>query len=385
MSANATNLQFGLLPTLGAGASELEELRHYNRSLFNHDALPAALALPLADEPFVEVWAEYAELSAQHGVFEVLRERLVQLRFPVQTGISKSGEYEAATRKGVLPPHGTGEGLRLVAPQKLHLMLHSTPVGRIPVLMVGERADFVTLVRALARRNEPVPVSDAQGALMLSGYNNWQRVARLRERFESGELTIPDAADWTTAFAHIREQKDLYQDRLLLLGPGPYSGVAAAKLGLSDAEWERLSMVIRLEHETAHYVTRRLLHSMRNNLLDELIADYTGIVAAAGRFIGDWLLIFMGVEHPQHFRAGGRLGNYRGDPPLSDGAFVMLQTLARRACLNLEAFDRTLRSEDRSPVGRCHLILALARLTLEELAGDDAVERIGFHHAAITT
>lgn len=383
MHAIATEQRFDLLRSLGAEASELEELQHYNRSRFKLEELPATLTLPLADEPFVEVWAEYAAQAEHRGVYEVLREHLVQLRFPIQAGISTTSEYEAATRRGLLPQDTDGAALRMIAPHKLQLLLHPTSVGRIPVLLVGERADFVTLVRALARRNEPAAIPDSQGALMLSGYNNWHRVARLKQRFERGEFTVPGASDWKAAFADIREHKELYQDRLLLLGPGPYSGVAAAKLGIPAEVWERLSLMIRLEHECAHYVTRRLLHSMRNNLLDELIADYTGIVAAAGRFIGDWLRFFMGVEHPHHFRPDGRLNNYRGDPPLSDGAFRVLQELARSACRNLEAFDRTLCPEDRSPTGRCRMILALARLRLEDLAGDGAVERVRSHFDAI--
>jgi hypothetical protein len=365
-----------------SSAIELEELEHYNRSHFKVDQLPERLELPLPDEPFVEAWLQYAAEAAQRSVHEVLREHLVQLRFPVEAGISASSEYQAAVGKGVFPPD-LAAGLQLVAPEKIRLLLHQTQVGRIPVILVGERADFIALVRALVHRNEPVTVPDSQGALMLSGYNNWSRVAQLRQRFDRGELAIPGAADWVAAFSQIRERKELYQDRVLLLSPGPYSGVPAAWLGLEEGVWHRLSLAIRLEHECAHYVTRRLLNSMRNNLLDELIADYNGIVATLNHFNAAWLLCFMGLEHPRRFRAGGRLSNYRGDPPLSNGAFSGLQQLARQACRNLEAFDRTLTSADRSPVARCRMILALARLTLDELADDRAVARIRSHYQAI--
>lgn len=376
MTTTPTSEQrLNLLLSLGAEGLVLDELQRYNRSRFRLEALPSTLTLPLRDEPFVKVWEEYVAEAKQRGVFEVLRERLPQLQFPIRPGISATAEYAAATRKGK-PVRNQPEGLRLIAPEQLQLLLHPTAAGRIPVLIIEERDDFVTLVQALARRNEPAPIPDSLGALMLSGYNNWDRIARMRQRFELGEFTIPDAADWSTAFAYIRQHKELYQDRLLLLGTGPYSGVAATKLGLLGDAWERLSLVIRLEHESTHYLTRRLLASMRNNLLDELIADYAGIVAAAGRFIEYWQLCFMGVEDPDCFRPGGRLYNYRGDPQLSDGAFRILQQLARRAARNLEAVDRTFNVEDRSLPGRCRMILALAHLSLEELADDDAEELI---------
>ena len=375
MAVRADEPRLDLLRSLGAGAPELEELQRYNQNHFNLDALEDALALPLPDEPFVEAWEAYAAAAARLGVFEVLRDRLVQLRFPVRAGISATVEYAAATRRGTPPPVGE-DALTLRAPERLRLWLHPTAAGRIPVLVCGERTDFLALVRALARRNEPAGIADSLGALMLSGYNNWDRVARLRRRFEQGELAIPGVATWSAAFARIRERKELYQDRLLLLSTGPYSGVAASELGLPEQQWQQLSLAIRLEHECAHYITRRLLGSMRNNLLDELIADYAGIVAAARELRAGWLPRFLGVEHPYRLRPGGRLENYRGDPPLSEGAFHILQHLARRACWNLEAADRTLGDDDRSPAGRSRMILALAGLTLEDLAADDGNERI---------
>ena len=86
----------------------------------------------------------------------------------------------------------------------------------------------------------------------------------------------------------------------------------AADLGLAEAEWREMSLVIRREHECAHYFTRRLFGSMRNNLLDELIADYAGLVAATGRFRADWFLRFIGLEEFPRYRPGGRLDLYRG-------------------------------------------------------------------------
>jgi len=87
-----------------------------------------------------------------------------------------------------------------------------------------------------------------------------------------------------------RSRKELYQDRFIILSSGPYSGVAAAEMGVPEDEWRRISLTIRLEHECAHYLTRQILGSMRNSLLDELIADFAGIVAATDRYRADWFL-----------------------------------------------------------------------------------------------
>ncbi|MET0399635.1 MAG: hypothetical protein ABW277_22790 [Longimicrobiaceae bacterium] len=363
-----TGVREQVLRGLGADDAAVAELLAYNDNAFRLEGAPAPDSFPLPDEPFVAAWAGYAADAERRGVLPVLREHLVQLRFPVRAGISATDAYAAATRRGVLPDSDTDPGLALEAPDALRLFLHPTAAGRVPVLVAGSRGDFVALLRALARRNEPDPVPPSMGATAVGGYVNWGRVAELRRRFQAGELDAGGAADWSAAFAWIRERRELYQDRFVLLAPGGYSGVAAAELGMGEEEWLRSSMAIRLEHECAHYFTRRVLGSMRGALHDELIADYAGVVGAAGRFRADWFLRFMGLEEPAAYRPGGRLENYRGKPALSDGAFAVLQALVRSAARNLERADRHLRAEFASGPSVPAMILALAATTLEELA-----------------
>jgi len=111
---------------------------------------------------------------------------------------------------------------------------------------------------------------------------------------------------------------------------------------------------------------------MRNNLLDELIADFAGITAANGRFRSDWLLHFLGLESFPLYREGGRLQNYRGDPALSEGAFTILGSLVRQAALNLERFDaQRMPAADRGQ-DQLAMLLTLTGMTLEELASGEA-------------
>lgn len=351
-----------ILRAFGAGAAEVDELLVYNRNVF--DALDS-VDLPLPDEPFVGTWRRYAAEAESRGVLPVLREHLVQLRFPVDTGRSENPAYQAATRRGVLPFRA--DDLRLADADGLRIFVHPTPAGAIPVLVAPHRADFEALVRALTKKNEPVPLPSSMGACMVAGYNNWGRVAALRRAWEAGEVQADGAGDWNAAFAVIKARRELYQDRFVLLSGGGYSGVLAEVMGLTPEEWSRASFTIRLEHECAHYLTRRVLGSMRNNLLDELIADYAGIVAAAGRYRADWFLRFCGLEG-EGCRADGRLWNYRGDPPLSDAAFEVLQRLVRAAAHAVEQFDARLPSTERTPEGRARVLLAMAGLTLEQIA-----------------
>jgi hypothetical protein len=373
-----TEARARILAAFGAGPAETEELLAYDESPFDHARLPRPLALPPPPEAHVATWERYAVEAAQRGVYETLGRHLPRLRFPIKAGISQTESYRAATLRGV-SPDGMAEatGLRLDHPERLRLLVHRSLAGPVPVLIAGDRADFVALVRALSMRNEPAPVPASMGACTVKGFNNWDRIREYRRQWEAQDPANRGEAAWAAAFRRLIRRPELYQDRFMILSEGPYSDVPAADLGLADDEWRRLSVAIRLEHECTHYLTLRLFGVTRNNALDELLCDYTGIAAAAGRFRADWLLRFIGLEGFPRYRDGGRLQNYLGQPPLSDGAFTILRALVKAAADNLERFDA-----ERFPVvepasDRGPALLALSQLTLEELASDRAVELLG--------
>jgi hypothetical protein len=336
-----TELRRHILLRMGADAAQAGELLLYNENAFE---FPDELALPLPDERFVAVWQEFSARCARDGSIAFLAQHLPQLRFPVVEGVSSTPDYLAATRKGVQTPFKC----HLRAPERCRIVIHPTAAGHIPLIITEVREDFVYLVQSLTKRNEPVPIPASMGACMVAGYNNWYRVEMLRRQGWDMQRIIP--------------QKDLYQDRFIILSDGPYSNVAAADLGLEEIEWRNASLVIRREHECAHYFTRRVFSSMRNNLLDEMIADYCGIVAACGAFRKDWFLAFLGLSDYPLYREGSRLENYRGDPPLSDGAFAVLQRLVYEAAGHLESFTH-------GPVP----LMTLARYTMEEIAAGELV------------
>jgi len=365
-----------VLKHLGAEPEEAAELLAYNENLFDLGTLGPETRFPFPDEPFVAFWKEVAAQSREQSAFMVLRTLLPQLAFPIREGISRTEAYRDATLRGKpveTIPEATG--LELAHPEAIELDLHASPAGRIPLLIVRSRPEFVALIQALARKNEPEPIVDAQGALMLAGYNNWSRIRELRRRWEAEAPAARQTAIWAEEFKRLQPQRELYQDRFILLSDGPYSAVPASDLGLDETAWRDLSLVIRRDHECAHYLTRRLFGSMRNNLLDELMADYAGLVGATSRFQASWFLRFLGLEDFPRYRAGARLDLYRGKPPLSDGAFRVLQRLIREAALNLERFDAG-QEQDRTPAGTARILAALASLRLEDLAAPGGVDRI---------
>ena len=206
------------------------------------------------------------------------------------------------------------------------------------------------------------------------------RIRTLRQEWEASFDYPPAQYEWAMEFRlHIKPFPSLYQDSFIILSQGDYSGIAAEAMGLSEALWQRYSHQIRLAHECTHYATLRLFGSMRNNVLDELIADYWGIRRALGQYRADWFLRFMGNEGDT-WRDNGRIQTYRGDPPLSDDAFHVLQGLLREAAHNLERVDQEIGDALKTAVAQQKFLTTLTQFTLEELASPEAVRLIRQHH-----
>ncbi len=363
-----------MLAAFGAGGDVLEELLAYNENVFQHHG--GADVFPLPPEPHVARWRFYCEEGARDGLFPSLQKRFPQLNFPVKEGMSTGEEYRAAVRRGT-PVKGlsSATGLELERPDQMTLVVHPTFAGEIPVWTLFHRKDFVSIVQALIYKNEPKPVADAVGAMMIGGFNNWDRIHAYRENWESAN----PSGSWRDEFRNLIKDKSRYQDRFILLSVGPYSGVPASGLGMEEEAWRQSSSIIRREHECTHYFTRRVFSSMRNNIIDETIADYMGIVAANGSYRSDWFLHFLGLEDFPRYREGGRLENYRGT--LSDQAFDRLKGLAKAAADHLEAFDREHAERLKQPENKVRFLMALTRLTLEELASEKYASLLAKHWA----
>ncbi|HEY6892965.1 MAG TPA: hypothetical protein VI258_02270 [Rhodanobacteraceae bacterium] len=328
-------------------------------------------SFPLADEPHIATWTAYASEAAAEGAFAALRRHFVQLRVPIRAGISQDAAYLDATRKGrpAAADEEYGPGLTLARPDRLTLEIRETIAGRLPILVAGERADFVALVQAFTGRNEPVDVPPAMGACIVNGLNNWDRVAAYRSAWERDHQDDAAAGGWSAEFKRFAAHKELYQDRLIILSRGPYSAIDAASAGLNEAEWLDRSVVIRREHECTHYFTYRVFASMRNNVFDELIADFVGLVRAFGGYRGELARRFLGLESYPAIRSGSRLDVYRAD--LSDESLAVVASLAVAATRNLQAFANHNPALVADLPSLARATYALSLLTLEELASPE--------------
>lgn len=358
-------------------AEVADELRAYAAGAFGPPDPGALGAWPLPREPHVQAWSRYAARSAEVGAVAALSEAFVQLRFPIEAGVSAREDYRLATRRGVWPDGPVAGGAVGLSGRPITLTIHSALSGDVPIIVVDHRPDFVKLVQALVYRNEPKHIPDSMGACAVRGFNNWERIHRLKAEWEAAPAVDFLQGDWSDHFRkQVMPQKALYRDTFILLSRGPYSDVTAAELGLDEAAWLSHSLSIRIGHECAHLFTLRVLGSMRNHLHDELIADYRGIVSAAGTYRPDWALHFLGLENFPRYRSGGRLENYRGDPPLSDPALHAVGGMVRDAIQSIHRFHQRHADQLQTPLSQARATLALCGLGLLELSHPDACLRI---------
>ena len=198
--------------------------------------------LPLADEAFVAAWKEAKGKAAQELLADIVNRAV--------------------------------DTVSLKNEKAFRVFFADTLGGRLPVIVTGDREDFLRMEAALNGRKE-----------------------------------VDDIPDTVNAFAmQVRADKTA-GCRLLLLGQAPYSNVPAQSLGLGEEEWLERSHYLRLAHECTHYETLRLFGHMQNHALDEIVADAIGQMTVLGDFRADRQRLFFGLEQGTG-RCTGRLAFY---------------------------------------------------------------------------
>lgn len=291
------------------------------------------------NEPYIEAWQRYANEAQEHGVFETLQQYFNQLKFPIDKGISKTESYRNATLRGQSVM--SESRLQLRHPDWLQLKIFESPlIGKVPVIVVPDQDDFYKLVCVFGHKNEPAEIPQSMGAIFINGIYNWDRIHRLKSSWMQQNPMNPN---WVSHFKNkVIPYPALFRDKLMILSAKNYSNVGARKLEISESEWKEASLRIRREHECAHLFTLKYYGCMNNNMHDELVADYAGIVSAKGQYDANWFLHFLGLEDYPKYRKGGRLENYQGAEQMSEAAFDGLKTIIKQATDSVEKFDRSL-------------------------------------------
>lgn len=220
-------------------------------------------------------------------------------------------------------PHGD-EDIKLRSPNGVSIEIYNSIAGNIPVIYAKDEQDFYEIVRKLIYKGRPAPNLEKTGA-----------------SFAFGKVS-----------------------RFIILSNKPYSNIPAQRLGLEDEQWRKYSVDIRREHECTHYFTKRFLGSSQNNLHDELVADFTGIMCATGEFKAEWFLVGMGIDKYPAEQEGGRFPVYTSS--LSESAADTMKKIIIKAANNVEKWSN---QDSVKQMSRNERVMFLCSKSLLELYG----------------
>lgn len=181
------------------------------------------------------------------------------------------------------------------SPEAITIEIYEAAAGKVPVIVLGNAADFENFIVNLIYKGErPYDISQ-MGASFIYGK----------------------------------------KQRFLVLSKKYYSNTQPDFVGLSPQDWHEKSMILRREHELAHYYTKNFYGSASNNLHDELIADFIGIYEAFGYYKAAFFKHFMGIDGTHE----GRLSLYTAG--LSHNVRQAIAIIAGECADSLEAWTKT--------------------------------------------
>ena len=205
------------------------------------------------------------------------------------------------------------------------LVTVATPAGDVDVLTLFERTDFEHCICALTNRCHPMRVPATQGASMISGLINWEKIHRHKMMY-----LLRGGKDWGKEWEEFRKDKTRYTDRLIVLSSGYYSSLSPEEAGMTPEEWREKSMEIRKYHELTHFVSRQWYPEDISALRDEIFADAIGLFMALGKMDQTLACRFLGIGGDGTYH-GGRLENYVSAESLAAAAVYAAERIRQTA------------------------------------------------------
>lgn len=233
-------------------------------------------------------------------------------RFPQLYVAPAEGAQEAhrlASGYGMAPVDASLDHFVTTGDDELRVV--DTPAGPVEVLFLKERRDFETFLQIVGHKSRPDPISRTVGAITYRGIADWGKVHAAQ-----AEYAAAGGDDWPAEFKRLASQPGAFRSELVVISEGPYSDIPASATSYGEDEWLRVSRGIRLHHECAHVVCRRLMPDDIAPVWDEITADVTGLICAIGRYDAALAALFLGVG-PDGY-TGGRLNEYLDDAQRAD-------------------------------------------------------------------
>ena len=212
--------------------------------------------------------------------------------------------HRLASGRGVVPEDANLDHFATSDEDELREV--DTPAGPVEVAFLKRRSDFETFLQIIGHRSQPDPIARTVGAITYRGLADWGKVTAAHEAYLAG-----GGDDWGAEFGRLAKQPGAFRSEIIVISEGPYSNVSAADTPYDEGEWTRVSREIRLHHECAHVVCRRMMPDDILPVWDEVTADVTGMLCATGRYDAGLAARFLGIAKTGY--AGGRLVEYLTD------------------------------------------------------------------------
>lgn len=236
------------------------------------------------------------------GVIESLATRFPQLY--VAPAEDAQEAWVLAARRGIAPEHADLTHFHTSPEDELRKV--KTLAGPVDVVFLKRREDFETFLQVIGHRSQPVPIARSVGAITYRGLADWAQVAAARERYIASGGT-----SWPQEFARLVREPGAFRAEIVVISEGPYSNIVASETPYEAGEWLRISREVRLHHECAHVVCRRIMPEDVLPVWDEVTADVTGLLCATGTYDAALAARFLGVTSEGF--VGGRLKEYLDD------------------------------------------------------------------------
>lgn len=249
------------------------------------------------------------------AAIEALAKRFPQLY--VAPSPTSQDAYSSAAKRGIAPDNANLNHFETSDKDELRIV--DTPAGPVEVLFLETRHDFETFLQIIGHKSQLFPIAPTIGAITYQGLADWGAInAACKAYLESG------GTDWMAEFARLASQPGAFRTELIVISSGPYSNIPASKTRYSEEEWLHLSREIRLNHECAHVVCRRLMPDDIKPVWDEITADATGLICAIDQYDPELAALFLGVSD-QGFESG-RLTEYLGNDQKDDIDAIAIET-----------------------------------------------------------
>lgn len=256
------------------------------------------------------------------GVIEVLATRFPQLYVTPAEGAQEA--HRLASGRGVAPDDKSLA--HFVTSPEDELREVDTPAGSVEVVFLAERQDFETFLQIIGHKSSPVPIARTVGAITYRGLPDWGKVAEAYQAYVAA-----GGSDWRGEFARLAREPGALRSEIVVISEGPYSNVPACETPYDEREWVCKSREIRLYHECAHVVCRRLMPDDILPVWDEVTADVVGLLCATGRYDAALATRFLGVT-AEGF-SGGRLEEYLNEEQMAQIDEVASEVYAACRCI----------------------------------------------------